>query len=99
MAAVKSAPLLNIDRASATAAYEQEELAAPRPHAFTMVPGLSSGSSRDISSFETTACTTAERKNPRIRAHRISQAIVAAIIRECPIAASIRISTMAEFYF
>jgi hypothetical protein len=73
--AVKSAPLRKTDRASATAAWEQEEEAAPRPAAMAIERAESSGRSRRISRFETTACTTAERKKPRISAHRISQNI------------------------
>jgi hypothetical protein len=86
---------LNIDLASATAAYEHEELAAPNPQAFTIVRGLSSGKSRDISSFETTACTTALNKNPSTSAHKISHPIVNAIISACPIAGSMSISSEA----
>src|SRR5947199_6768800 len=76
MAAVKFAPFLNMERARATAAYEQEEEAAPKPQAFTIVPARSSGSRFDISSFETTACTTADKPNPRIKAQRISHAMI-----------------------
>jgi hypothetical protein len=43
--------------------------------------GESSGKRRVISAFETTACTTAERAKPKIRAHRISQAIPKAMER------------------
>ena len=73
--AVKSAPLRKIDRASATAAYEHDDEAAPRPQAIASDLGESSGSSRVISDFEITACTTADSANPRTSAHRISHVI------------------------
>src|ERR1700730_7287738 len=75
MAAVKFAPLRNNDRARATAAYEHDEDAAPRPAATADVRGRSSPSSATIVERRTTACTTADRAKPRIRAHRISQVI------------------------
>ncbi len=75
MAAVKSAPLRKIERASATAAYEQDEDAAPRPQAMARDRGESSGSRRVISDFDTTACTAPDRANPRTSAHRISHVI------------------------
>ena len=77
IAAVKSAPRLNSERASATDAYEQDEDAAPSPVATSSVFGESSGISRRISRFETTACTTPESAKPRISAQRISQVIPA----------------------
>ena len=55
MAAVKSAPLRKIDRARATAAYEHEDDAAPSPQAIPRDRGESSGRSRVISDFDTTA--------------------------------------------
>src|SRR5437868_14597030 len=73
MAAVKFAPLRKMERVSATAAYEQEEDAAPRAHALATVFGESSGRSLTISRFETTACTIADRRKPRFSAHSISQ--------------------------
>ena len=73
--AVKSAPFLNSDRESATAAYEHDEEAAPRPHAIPSERGESSGRSLRISPFETTACTAPESANPRISAHKTSQNI------------------------
>src|SRR6266702_2758551 len=73
IAAVKFAPLRNNDRASATDAYEQLDEAAPRPVARSSVLGESSGNSRRISRFETTACTIPERANPRISAHNTCQ--------------------------
>src|SRR5205823_11737224 len=69
IAAVKFAPLRKIDRASATAAYEQDDEAAPSPQAMARVRGESSGSRRVISCFDTTACTAADRKKPTTRAH------------------------------
>src|SRR5207237_739195 len=67
-----------MERAIATAAYEHDEEAAPSPHASAIVRGESSGRTRLISDFETTACTTAEIANPRMSAQPISQVIAAA---------------------
>src|SRR5665647_2848775 len=75
MAAVKLAPLRNNDRASATAAYEHDDNAIPNPMEATMARGRSSPISRTTVARRTTALATAERKNPKIRAHRISQVI------------------------
>jgi hypothetical protein len=65
--------LRKIDRANATAAYEQEEEAAPSPEAMASERGESSGSSRLISPLDTTAWTTPESAKPRMSAQRISQ--------------------------
>src|ERR671930_572498 len=73
IALVKLAPLRKMDRASATAAYEQGDEAAPRPLARQSERGESSGSSRLISALETTACTAPDSAKPRTSAHRISQ--------------------------
>src|SRR5205085_2100030 len=70
--AVKSAPRRKSERASATAAYEHDDDAAPRPVATASERGESSGSRRRIAPFDTTACTTPESANPRISAQRIS---------------------------
>lgn len=51
--------------AIATAAYEQDEDAAPSPVARARVLGLASGSSFAISRLETTAWMTADRAKPR----------------------------------
>jgi hypothetical protein len=79
IAAVNLAPLRNSERASATAAYEQEEEEIPNPVATRSVRGRSSPRSRTIVDLRTTACTTADRANPVINAHRISQVIDPAI--------------------
>src|SRR5207244_1544850 len=79
MDAVKSAPLRNSDRVIAVAAYEQEEEAAPRPHAFSSERGESSGSSVAICRLDITACTTAEIAKPRTNAHNICQNMTNAI--------------------
>ena len=84
MAAVKSAPLRKIDRARATAAYEHDDEAAPRPVAIMRLFGESSGNSFVISLFETTAWTTPESPNPKINGHKISQNIANAIQRAWP---------------
>src|SRR5437867_3757811 len=73
--AVKFAPLRKIDRASATAAYEHDDDAAPRPVAIASERGESSGISRVISDFDTTAWTTPDSAKPMISAQRISQNI------------------------
>jgi hypothetical protein len=88
IALVKSAPLRNTDRAIATAAYEQEEAAAPSPQAIESDRGESSGSSRPISALETTAWTAPEIAKPRISAHRISHAMAAARLSAWPSAAT-----------
>ncbi len=75
IAAVKSAPLRNSERARATAAYEQEEEAEPSRAARARVRGRSSPSSRTTVDLRTTACTIADSRNPRIRAQVISQVI------------------------
>ena len=79
IAAVKLAPLRKIERASATAAYEQEDDAAPRPHAIASDLGESSGNNFVISLLETTACTTADKPKPRMSGHKISQNMANAI--------------------
>src|SRR5437870_587572 len=79
--AVKSAPFRKMERASAAAAYEHDDDAAPRTQAMASVLGESSGRRRVICFFETTACTTAERPKPRIRAHKISQNMAKAMLR------------------
>jgi hypothetical protein len=88
IAAVKLAPFWNSERASATAALEQDELAAPSRVATASDRGESSGKRRLSWVFETTTCTTAERANPRIRAQRISQVIAKEIDNVCRIASS-----------
>jgi hypothetical protein len=55
MAAVKFAPVRKIDRAIATAAYEQDEEAAPSASAMLIERGLSSGRRRLNSRCETIA--------------------------------------------
>src|SRR5204863_3662007 len=83
MAAVKLAPLRNSDRASATAAYEHDEDARPSPVAAASAAGRSLPSARITVSRRTTDCTMAERRNPRISAHRISHVIEPAIANAC----------------
>src|SRR6266536_3823751 len=95
IAAVKSAPLRKIERASATAAYEHDEDAAPSPPARQSERGESSGSSRLISLLETTACTAPVRAKPRISAHRVSQNIANASPSAWPMGASMVTSPVA----
>ena len=63
---MKSAPLRNSDRASATAAYEHDDDAAPSPVAVARLRGRSSGSSRAIVDLRTSASITADSVKPRI---------------------------------
>src|SRR5205085_12245258 len=79
IAATKSAPFRTRERASATAAYEHEDEAAPNAVATASVFGDASGSNLLIARFETTACTMAESVNPRTSGQRISHAIAAAM--------------------
>jgi hypothetical protein len=94
---VKFAPLRNSERASATAAYEHEEDAAPSASAVAIERGRSSGSSRLISLWETTACTTAESKKPRINGHRISHPMARAMANACVSASIIGCSDDANY--
>ena len=86
IAAVKLAPLRSSDRASATAAYEQDDDAAPRPAATASVRGRSSPSSRTMVDFGTRAWITADSANPRISAQVISQAIDPVMDSACAMA-------------
>ena len=81
IAAVKLAPRRNSARASATAAYEHDDEAAPSPVARASVFGLSSPSSRTMVCRRITACTTAESVNPRISDQVICQVIEPATAR------------------
>src|SRR5213594_3207004 len=56
--------------------------------------GESSGSNLVISRFDTTACTIADRANPRTSAHRISQDIPKARFRAWAIAPGMEATTM-----
>ena len=75
IAAVKPAPFRNSDRASATAAYEHDDDAAPKPVASASVRGRSSPSSRMTVDFLTRAWIIADSANPRISAQVISHVI------------------------
>ena len=90
IAAVKLAPWRNRDRASATAAYEHDDDAAPNPVAMASVRGRSSPSRRMIVLRRTTACTTADNAKPRISAQRICHVIDPAMARAWPRACSAR---------
>src|SRR5215472_9075918 len=91
IAAVKLAPRRNSERASATAAYEHDDEAAPRPVASASAFGLSLPSSRAMVCRRTTACTTADNVNPRISDQVIAHVIDPATARAWPIASSARI--------
>ena len=69
------APLVNSDFAIATAAYEHDEDAAPRPVAQAIGRGLPPPSVCWIRSRGTHACTIAEIANPSTSAHHTSHAI------------------------
>lgn len=88
IAAVKFAPLRNSERARATAAYEQDDEAAPSPAARARVRGRSSPSSRTTVDRRTTACTTADKAKPRISAQVTSQVIDPAMDNAWPIAST-----------
>jgi len=75
IAAVKCAPLRKSERARATAAYEQEDEAAPSALATRRVRGRSSPSSRPIVDLRTIAWTMEESRKPRISAQVISHVI------------------------
>src|SRR5689334_17211843 len=97
MAAVKLAPLRNRDRARATAAYEHDDDAAPKPAATARVRGRSSPNRDTIVERRTTACTTADSAKPRISAHRISQVIDPASANAWPTAASALLITVLPY--
>src|SRR4029453_11683559 len=88
IAAVKFAPLRKIERASATAAYEHDDDAAPSPQAIAIVLGESSGKSWVISDFDTTDCTAADRAKPSTSAHRISHVMPNEMLSACASAPS-----------
>jgi len=73
IALVKSAPLRKRLRASATAAYEQLELAAPKAHANAKPRKSGRPRTRTTARCDTTAWTIAESRNPSASGHRISQ--------------------------
>ena len=86
IAAVKLAPWRNSDRASATAAYEHDEEAAPKPAASASVRGRSSPRRRTMVAFLTTAWITADNANPRISAQVIDQVIDQVMDSACTMA-------------
>jgi len=67
IAEMKLAPLTNRERARATAAYEHDDEAAPKPVATARVLGRPSPRRRTMLCRLTTACTTDARMNPRMR--------------------------------
>ncbi len=73
--AVKSADRANNDRASALAAYEHDELAAPSSDARVADPTVSRPSTRCIARRETNACTIPDSANPTTSAHNVSHNI------------------------
>src|SRR5215472_3002208 len=91
IAATKLAPRRISARASATAAYEHDDEAAPRPLASASVLGLASPSILATVSRRTTACTMADRVKPRISDQVICQVIDPATPSAWPMASSARI--------
>ena len=75
IALTKWAPRRNRALATATAAYEQDELAAPNPRERTKP--LRSGLPRTPATarFETTVCTIAESRNPKASGQKTSQSM------------------------
>lgn len=63
--------------------------AAPRASAVRIEREPSSGNSLLISRWETTACTTAERKKPSISGHKISHPMANAMVSACQTATAI----------
>src|ERR1700677_5328855 len=86
IAAVKLAPLRNSERANATAAYEQDDDAAPNAAASTSVRGRSLPSRRMIVDFLTRAWIIADSPNPRISAQVTSHVIDPVMDSACAIA-------------
>jgi hypothetical protein len=80
---------------NATAAYEQEEEAAPKPQAMASDFGEELGRSRLMVAFGTRACTMADKPRPKTKAQKISQPIMNAIFRAC--SRAINIDTLREF--
>lgn len=81
--------LRNSERARATAAYGQDDKAAPSPAGSASVRGRSSPSSRTTVDRRTTACTTAAKTNPRISAQVPSQVIDPAMDNAWPIVSTV----------
>src|SRR5215472_14671395 len=94
IAAMKLAPRRNSDLARATAAYEQDEDAAPKAVATASVFGLSSPSSRTTVCRRTTACTIADRVKPRISDQVTCQVIDPARLSAWPMASTTRMSSL-----
>ncbi len=84
--AVKSAPFLNRLRASATAAYEQEELAMPNPVARAKLLGESFPNRCSMVPLRTSAWTIADRAKPKINDQRICQVMPPVTVRAWPMA-------------
>src|SRR2546421_4917043 len=75
MAAGKLAPLRKSERAIATAAYEQDDDAAPRSVAIPRLRGESDPRVRATALRETRVCTMADRRNPSASGQRTSQSM------------------------
>ncbi len=77
------APLTNSERAMATAAYEHDDDAAPRPVARAVAPTPAPPSVFSIRSRGTHAWTTAEMAKPSTSAHHTAHAMSRASRRPC----------------
>src|SRR2546430_3126123 len=75
IAAWKLAPLRNSDRAIATAAYEQDDDAAPRSVANPRLRGESEPRVRATALRETSVCTMADRRKPSASGQSTSQSM------------------------
>src|SRR6266853_1778276 len=83
IALTKLAPLRKSVRATATAAYEHEELAAPKPHARRKPLRSGLPRARATVRLETTVWMIAESKKPRASGHRTSQIMKIEICSAC----------------
>src|SRR2546425_8736564 len=75
IALTKLAPLRKRALATATAAYEQDELAAPRPHARRKPFKSGLPSAPATARFETTVWTIDESRKPKASGQRTSQSM------------------------
>ena len=99
-AALADAPFSKSDLAIATAAYEQDEEAAPRPVAQASGLGPSPDNADSMRCRGTHACTIAEIAKPSTSAHHTSHAIRKASLSATPICEStypIASSALAKF--
>src|SRR6202171_5341661 len=91
----KLAPRRNRALPTATAAYEHDELAAPKPHARRKPFRSGLPRVRATARFDTTVWTIAESRKPKASGQRTSQSMKSAICRACRIALSTTKSELA----